>query len=64
MKQYRVYLDGRSLTASYDNLLVEVMAEDEDDAVRRAKHKLTRPGGTFFDWSPSMFEVRRVERGF
>lgn len=63
MKKYRVWLRGRSMTASYDGY-VDVWADDEDDAVFRAKRELTRPGGTFFDWGPSMFTAEKVERRF
>lgn len=57
---YRVYMYGQSMTANY-NGYVDVRAEDEEDAEYRAKRELTRPGGTFFDWSPSMFRVTKIE---
>jgi hypothetical protein len=58
---YRVYLHGHSMTASYDGY-VDVVAVDEDEAVATAKRRLTQRGGTFGDWSPSMFRATRVER--
>lgn len=57
---YKVYLFGRSMTASYSGC-VEVNANDEEDAERKAKRKLTSPNGTFWDWSPSMFRVTKIE---
>ncbi len=58
---YRVWLVGRSMTASYDGY-VDVFAADEEEAGCKAKRKLTGPNGTFFDWSPSMFHVTKIER--
>jgi hypothetical protein len=58
---YRVWLNGHSMTASYDGY-VDVVADDEDDAEYRAKRELTKPTGTFFDWSPSMFTLDHIER--
>ena len=57
---YRVYLFGRSMTASYDGY-VDVWADNEEDAEYRAKRKLTGPSGAFYDWSPSMFRVTKIE---
>lgn len=62
-KKYRVWLRGHSMTASY-NGYVDVWAEDEADAVFRAKRQLTRPDGTFSDWAPSMFKAEKVERRY
>jgi len=61
MKFYRVWLYGRSMSASYDGY-VDVIADSEGTAECRAKRKLTKPSGPFFDWSPSMFRVTKVER--
>lgn len=61
MNRYRVWMIGSSMSARYDGY-VDVVAEDEDDAVWRAKRELTKPSGTFSDWGPSMFRVRKVER--
>jgi hypothetical protein len=61
MKKFRVWLIGSSMTATYDGY-VDVYANDEEDAVRRAKRELTKPTGTFSDWSPSMFRVKKVEK--
>ena len=61
LKQYRVWLTGRSMSASYDGY-VDVLAEDEEAAEYRAKRELTRPGGTFSDWTRSMFKTEKVER--
>lgn len=58
---YRVWLYGSSMTASYDGY-VDVFADDEEDAEYKAKRKLTGPRGTFSDWSPSMFRVTKIER--
>lgn len=63
MNKNRVWLRGRSMTVSYDGY-VDVWAEDEDNAVFRAKRELTKPTGTFSDWGPSMFTVDKVERRF
>lgn len=57
---YRVWLVGRSMSASYDGY-VDVLADDEEDAEYKAKKKLTGPRGAFFDWSPSMFHVTKIE---
>lgn len=59
--KYRVWLYGSSMSASYDGY-VDVAADDEEDAEYKAKRKLTGPGGSFFDWSPSMFRVTKIER--
>jgi hypothetical protein len=48
------------MTASYDGY-VDVYADNEGDAVYKAKRQLTGPAGTFSDWSPSMFKVKKVE---
>lgn len=61
LEKYRVWLDGSSMSARYDGY-VDVVAEDEEDAKYRAKRELTKPNGTFHDWSPSMFRVTKVER--
>lgn len=61
--KYRVWLIGRSMSASY-NGYVDVWAEGEDDANYKAKRKLTGPGGSFRDWSPSMFKTEKIERIF
>jgi len=61
--RYRVWLDGKSMTARY-NGYVDVVAENEDDAAYKAKRKLTRPGGTFSDGGPSMFTTVKVERRY
>lgn len=45
---FRVWMHGRSMTASYDGY-VDVFADDEEDAEYKAKRKLTGPNGTFFD---------------
>jgi len=58
--RYRVWLHGSSMTASYDGY-VDVYADNEGDAVYKAKRQLTGPTGTFSDWSPSMFKVKKVE---
>ena len=60
-KQFRVWLFGHSMTASYEGY-VDVIAEDEEEAEWRAKRELTKPTGTFFDWAPSMFRTNKVER--
>ena len=60
MMLYRVHMFGRSMTANYSGY-IDVSADDEEDAERRAKRKLTGPRGTFFDWSPSMFRVAKIE---
>lgn len=60
-KQYRVWLNGSSMTASYDGY-VDVFAYDEADAEDKALKKLTSKNGSFFDWSRSMFKVNKVER--
>lgn len=57
---YRVFMFGHSMTANYSGH-VDVQAGNEEDAERRAKRKLTRPGGTFWDWSPAMFQVTKIE---
>lgn len=51
------------MTASYDGY-VDVLADDEFGAANTAKHNLTRRGGTFEDWHPSMFRVERIEPVF
>lgn len=58
--KYRVWMHGSSMTASYDGY-VDVIADNEEEAVHRAKRELTKPTGTFSDWSPSMFKVDRIE---
>lgn len=60
-KRFRVWLYGHSMTASYSGY-VDVVAQDEEEAEWRAKRTLTKPGGTFYDWSPSMFETNKIER--
>jgi len=60
MKNYRVWLFGKSMTANYEGY-VDVIAEDEEQAVYKAKRELTKPTGTFFNWSPSMFSLVKVE---
>ena len=59
-KQYRVWLHGSSMTASYDGY-VDVSASSEADAKEKALKKLTSKNGSFFDWSRSMFKVNKVE---
>ncbi len=61
MANYRVNMYGHSMTASYSGY-VDVWADSEENAERRAKRKLTGPGGTFSDWAPSMFHVTKIER--
>lgn len=61
--RFRVWLVGRSMTARYEGY-VDVVAQDEEDAEYRAKRQLTRPGGTFSDWGPSMFSTTKVERRY
>lgn len=58
--RYRVWMLGKSMSACYDGY-VDVVADDEEEAVYRAKRELTKPTGTFFDWSPSMFTVKKIE---
>ena len=60
MKKFRVWLYGSSMTATYDGY-VDVIVENEEQAVYEAKRKLTYKGGTFSDWSPSMFRVTKIE---
>lgn len=57
---YRAYMNGHSMTASYSGY-VDVRADDEQDAEYRAKRELTGLVGTFSDWSPSMFQVTKIE---
>lgn len=57
---YRVWLYGRSMSASYDGY-VDVTADNDEEAVSKAKRTLTKPTGTFRDWSPQMFRAYRVE---
>lgn len=59
--KYRVWMVGRSMAARYDGY-VDVFADSEEDAEYKAKRKLTGPNGSFFDWSPSMFHVTKIER--
>lgn len=59
--RFRVWMHGYSMSASYDGY-VEVLADDEEEAERRAKRELTKPTGTFYDWSPSMFSAYKIER--
>jgi hypothetical protein len=59
--KYRVWMRGNSMTASYDGY-VDVIADNEEDATLKAKRELTKPTGTFSDWSPSMFKVDKIER--
>lgn len=61
MDKYKVYLHGASMTASYD-CPVNVFADNETDAIFKAKRKLTNPNGTFSDWIPSMFKATHVEK--
>jgi hypothetical protein len=49
------------MAARYDGY-VDVFADSEEDAEYKAKRKLTGPNGSFFDWSPSMFHVTKIER--
>lgn len=58
--RFRVWMRGHSMTASYDGY-VDVVADDDEEAERRAKRELTKPTGAFFDWSPSMFSVYKME---
>lgn len=48
------------MSASYDGY-VDVIADDEEAAEKRAKRELTKPTGTFSDWTPSMFVVTKIE---
>lgn len=48
------------MSASYDGY-VDVIADDEEAAEKRAKRELTKPTGTFSDWTPSMFVVTEIE---
>lgn len=57
---FRVWMRGHSMTASYDGY-VDVVADNDEEAERKAKRELTRPTGTFSDWSPSMFSVYKME---
>lgn len=59
--KYRVWMVGRSMTASYDGR-IDVFADSQEDTERKAKRKLTGPNGAFFDWSPSMFRVTKIEK--
>lgn len=59
--RFRVWMHGHSMSASYDGY-VDVVADDEEEAQYRAKRELTKPTGTFYDWSPSMFHVYKIER--
>lgn len=58
--KYRVWMRGSSMTASYDGY-VDVIADNEEDAARKARRELTKPTGTFSDWSPSMFKAYKIE---
>ena len=58
--KYRVWMIGRSMSATYDGY-VDVHAENEEEAIFRAKRDLTKPSGAFFDWAPWMFRVQRIE---
>ena len=62
MKNYKVWLRSRpGFYAQYDGK-VEVIAIDEDDAVKKALAKLKR--GAFPDRDNSMWKVEKVERVF
>jgi hypothetical protein len=61
LNKFRVWLIGKSMTASYDGY-VDVVAEDEEEAESRAKRELTKPSAPFFVWGPSMFKTVKVER--
>lgn len=50
-EQYRVWLHGSSMTASYDGH-VDVWAYDEADAEDKALKKLTSKNGSFFRLEP------------
>jgi hypothetical protein len=60
MKRYNVWLRSRpGFYAQYDGK-VTVWADDEDDAVEMAMHKLKT--GAFSDRDNSMWIVEKVER--
>jgi len=48
------------MTASYDGY-VDVVADNEEEAAYKAKRELTKPTGSFSDWSPSMWKVDKIE---
>ena len=60
MKRYKVWM--RSVPGAYEQYdgYVEVVAEDDEDAVERAFAKLKRT--SFPDRNRSMWKVDRVER--
>lgn len=57
---YRVHMYGHSMTENYSGH-VDVLADDVEDAVYRAKRNLTRLGGILSCWSPSMLRVTNIE---
>ena len=59
-KKYRVWLHGSSMTATYYGH-VDIWTYDVTDAENKALKKLTSKNGSFFDWSPSMFKIDRIE---
>lgn len=62
MKKYFVWLRSRpGFCAQYDGK-VEVLADDDDEAIELALLKLKR--GAFWDRDNSMWKVDKVERVF